>query len=245
MLIIIRIILIIITSIFICIFGLIYCLFRPRYPAHSAKFSHFFGKMTPILGIKIDLRLTQKEILSQNCIYIANHQNNYDLIIAANVVQPRTIAVGKSSLLFVPFLGWLYWLSGNIFINRNNPIHSYNLLLSIVKKIKEKNLSLWIFPEATRSRGRGLLPFKRSIFKIAIICQVPIVPICISDTNKIQLNRWNNGLVIVEILPPIRTNTLTIQQVNMLTDHCHNIIKNKVNQLNKEVHLKEKKVTKI
>lgn len=61
-----------------------------------------------------------------------------------------------------------------------------------------------MFPEGTRSRGRGLLPFKTGAFHAAIAAGVPIIPVCVSTTsNKINLNRLHNGLVIVEMLPPI------------------------------------------
>jgi 1-acyl-sn-glycerol-3-phosphate acyltransferase len=30
-----------------------------------------------------------------NAIYIANHQNNYDMVTASNIVQPPTVTVGK------------------------------------------------------------------------------------------------------------------------------------------------------
>ena len=62
-----------------------------------------------------------------------------------------------------------------------------------------------MFPEGTRSRGRGLLPFKTGAFHAAIAAGVQLFP-CVSNTsNKINLNRLNNGLVIVEMLPPVDT----------------------------------------
>lgn len=61
-----------------------------------------------------------------------------------------------------------------------------------------------MFPEGTRSRGRGLLPFKTGAFHAAIAAGVPVIPVCVSTTsNKIKLNRLNNGLAIVEMLPPV------------------------------------------
>ncbi len=38
-----------------------------------------------------------------------------------------------------------------------------------------------MFPEGTRSRGRGLLPLKTGAFRTAIQANVPIVPICASN----------------------------------------------------------------
>ena len=87
----------------------------------------------------------------------------------------------------------------------------------VVAQIQKRKISVWMFPEGTRSRGRGLLPFKTGAFHAAIAAGVPIIPVCVSNTsNKIKLNRWNNGLVIVEMLPIplISAITAKIRRVN-------------------------------
>ncbi len=67
-----------------------------------------------------------------------------------------------------------------------------------------KNAVRWNIPEGTRSRGRGLLRFKTGAFHAAIAAGVPIIPVCVSTTsNKINLHRLHNGLVIVEMLRQI------------------------------------------
>ncbi len=75
----------------------------------------------------------------------------------------------------------------------------------MVTNLKESDVSVWMFPEGTRSRGRGLLPFKTGAFHAAIGAGLPIIPIVCSSTGGVKLNRWNNGHVIVEMLPPIST----------------------------------------
>ena len=69
-------------------------------------------------------------------------------------------------------------------------------MTELARRINKDNLSIWMFPEGTRSRGRGLLPFKTGAFHAAIAAGVPIVPVVGSTThNKIDLNRWDNGKV--------------------------------------------------
>ncbi|AIN47545.1 1-acylglycerol-3-phosphate O-acyltransferase [Candidatus Palibaumannia cicadellinicola] len=233
---IVRAFLVVLFSIMICILGLIYCLFSPRNPRHVAAFGRWFGRMAPLFGIKIEVRFPQKVTLPQNCIYIANHQNYYDMVTAAYVVQPRTVTVGKKSLLWIPLFGPLYWLTGNLLIDRDNGTRAHKILSQIVDSMKKRNISIWIFPEGTRNRGRGLLPFKTGAFYTAIAAEVPIVPICVSNTtDKIKLNRWSNGIVIIEILPPIDTQDYSRKQVRGLTKYCREIMKNKIDELNAEV----------
>jgi 1-acyl-sn-glycerol-3-phosphate acyltransferase len=77
-------------------------------------------------------------------------------------------------------------------------------MLAAAERIRRDNLSVWMFPEGTRSYGRGLLPFKMGAFHIAMEAGVPLVPVCMSSTNgQFKLNRWNNGRVIVQLMAPV------------------------------------------
>ncbi|MBN8152394.1 1-acyl-sn-glycerol-3-phosphate acyltransferase, partial [Vibrio vulnificus] len=79
-------------------------------------------------------------------------------------------------------------------------------IAAVVEQFRSRRISFWMFPEGTRSRGRGLMPFKTGAFHAALAAGVPTIPICVSNTHdKVKLNRWNNGVVIVEMLPPIDT----------------------------------------
>lgn len=242
MLAVVRIILFLILSVGICVIGIILCLLNPFQLCYAAIFGRLFGCMTSIFGVKIEVRNSlEMGVLPRNCIYIANHQNNYDMIVATYVVQPRTITVGKRSLLWIPLFGQLYWLSGNILIDRNKGIRSYNALFRVVKMIKFYDISIWIFPEGTRNYGKGLLRFKTGAFRAAISEKIPIVPVCISNiaNNKIKLNRWSNGVVIIEVMPFIDTSQYRLHQVRWITEYCYKIMKMKLEELNVLVKLRE------
>ncbi|UYA58620.1 1-acylglycerol-3-phosphate O-acyltransferase [Pectobacterium colocasium] len=240
MLSILRFFIVVIFSILVCVFGLFYCLFSPRNPRHVATFGHLFGRLSTVFGLKVEMRIPEEAARYGNCIYIANHQNNYDMVTVSKAVQPRTVTVGKKSLLWIPFFGPLYWLTGNLLIDRENRAKAHGTIAQVVKHIKERNTSIWMFPEGTRSRGRGLLPFKTGAFHAAISAGVPIVPICVSTTsNKVKLNRWNNGLVIVEMLPPIDTRAYTKDQVRELAIHSHDVMAAKIAELDAEVAARE------
>lgn len=242
MLFIFRFILVVIYCILVCIFGSIYCLFSPRNPRHVATFGHLFGRLAPLLGVKVETRKPQDGQYDGNAIYIANHQNNYDMITASNIVQPSTVTVGKKSLVWIPFFGQLYWLTGNLLIDRNNRTKAHSTIAEIVKQFRKQDISIWMFPEGTRSRGRGLLPFKTGAFHAAIAAGVPIIPICVSETtNKIKLNRLKNGLVIVEMLPLVDTSQWTKDRVRDLAVYCRELMEKKIDALNKEVAEREAK----
>ncbi|MGL5148597.1 MAG: 1-acylglycerol-3-phosphate O-acyltransferase, partial [Plesiomonas shigelloides] len=58
--------------------------------------------------------------------------------------------------------------------------------------------------------------------------------------NKVNLNRWNNGHVIVEMLPPIDTTGYTRENVRELAALCHQMAADKIAQLNAEVAERER-----
>ncbi|MEJ5073476.1 1-acylglycerol-3-phosphate O-acyltransferase [Enterobacter ludwigii] len=240
MLLIFRAIIVVIYCILVCILGCVYCLFSPRNPKHVATFGHLFSRLAPVFGLKVERRLPEGYENFGNAIYIGNHQNNYDMVTAASIVIPPTVTVGKKSLLWVPFFGLLYWLTGNLLIDRNNRSKAHTTIAEVVNAFQKRKISFWMFPEGTRSRGRGLLPFKTGAFHAAIAAGVPIIPVCVSNTsNKINLNRINNGLVIVEMLPPIDTSGYGKDQVRELATHCREIMKAKIAELDLEVAERE------
>lgn len=241
MLLILRAIVVIIYSLLVSVFGCIYCLiFSPRNPRHVATFGRAYGRLSTVLGVKVELRRPEGAEHYGNAIYIANHQNNYDMITAAKIVQPTTVTVGKKSLLWIPFFGQLYWLSGNLLIDRDNSAKAHNTIAQLVDQFNKKRISFWMFPEGTRSRGRGLLPFKTGAFHAAIAAGVPIIPIVVSNTHdKIKLNRLKNGLVIVEMLPPVDIKAFENQSVRKLATHCRELMSAKLEELNAEVAERE------
>lgn len=231
-----RIIIITICCILICIIGSIYSLIRFKNPNNVALFAHWFARLHPLFGLNVEYRYPANAENFSRCIYIGNHQNNYDMVTISHMVMPRTVSVGKKSLIWIPFFGVLYWATGNIFIDRENRSKAHNTMTTLAKRIHQDNLSIWMFPEGTRSRGRGLLPFKTGAFYAAIEAGVPVVPVvCSSTHNQVNLNRWHNGKVICEMLPPIDSSQYSRETVRDFAKHCHDLMEQHIAKLDAEI----------
>lgn len=229
-----RIIIITILSIFICLIGTIYALIRLRHPSTVRVLSKAFASMHSLVGLKL-IRRTKPDF-AKPAIYIANHQNNYDMLTIASMVPYRTVSVGKKSLMWIPFFGLMYWATGNIFIHREKRSSAINTMNKVAEAIKDQQISIWMFPEGTRSRGRGLLPFKTGAFHTAIAAGVPIIPVVCSNLhNKVDLNRKNNGVVICEMLDPIDTSGYNRENLKELIAKSHQIMADKIAELDREV----------
>ncbi len=223
MLAVIRIILLGLLFIMSLVVGLVVCIARPFHRNNVCVMGHFYGFGYRILGVDMEVRTPDSvKQMDKPCVYIANHQNSYDLFTISNAIQPGTVSIGKKSLVWVPFFGQIYWLTGNILIDRKNSTKARGTINNAVEQIKERAINVWVFPEGTRSYGKGLLPFKTGAFHTALQAQVPVVPVCMNTTTgRIKLNRWNNGRLIVEIQEPDYTTTQdsTIQARDLAVKH--------------------------
>lgn len=229
-----RILAVLVAAITISVFGTLYALFRLRNPSCVGVIARWYSAMHPLVGIKLIRRLRPE--FDQPAIYIANHQNNYDMVTISSMVPPKTVTIGKKSLIWIPFFGLVYWATGNIFINREKRSAAIDTMTKVGKIIQERQISIWMFPEGTRSRGRGLLPFKTGAFHTAIAAGVPIVPIvCSTLHNKVDLNRLNNGTVICETLEPIDTSGYNRENLKELIEKCHSVMQTKIAELDAEI----------
>ena len=221
MLLLIRMALLLLLVVGVTLLGIVFCLLTLWSKNRVYYLGRVFAKVAPLFGITVEGRVAESARNIPQAVYVANHQNNFDLFTLAEVVPKGVVTVGKTSLRWIPFFGALYWASGNFLINRENRKQAIATIDQIVSSMKKTGLSIWMFPEGTRSRGRGWLPFKRGAFHAAVQAGVPVVPVVCSSTHgKIGLNRWNNGKVIVEMLPPIDTSGLHETDVIKLLKSC-------------------------
>ncbi len=235
MLAIIRVLLMTLAFVVICTISIFYCILRPFHRDNVFHTARFLGKIPKLLGVDVEVRIPESVKDIGPVVWIANHQNSYDLLIHSNAVLPSTVSVGKKSLKWIPFFGQMYWLTGNILIDRANSNKAMNTIELTADKIKRNKLSVWMFPEGTRSRGRGLLPLKTGAFRTAIQANVPVVPICASNQhNTIKLNRWDNGKIIIEFLDPIHLTQESRENLRSAVNDIHKLMYNKIEQLSNE-----------
>ncbi|MEZ8797071.1 1-acylglycerol-3-phosphate O-acyltransferase [Vibrio cyclitrophicus 1F53] len=230
---------IILATVFIIIttlFAFVYCLFSPKNPKHVYVFCRWFNQLQKIVGVKLVQRGLDNAPTSEKSVYISNHQSILDFVTDPGMLRPRTVSLGKRDLLYVPFFGLLYWITGNIMINREDKSKARDTIKQVAEAIHHRDLSVWVYPEGTRSKGRGLLPFKTGAFRMAIEAGVPITPMCTSTThNKIDLNRVNNGIVITEMLEPIDVSGYKLSDARELANRCHALMAEKIAELDAEV----------
>ena len=218
---------------------LIICVARPFHRDNVHIAGKLYGLMSKVMGMKVIVRKDPSVDETTPYVFIANHQNSYDVMTICKAALPGVVTIGKKSLKWIPIFGQIYWLSGNILIDRKNSGRARDTLDVAAKRITEKRASVWMFPEGTRSYGRGLLPFKQGAFRLAKATNEPIVMVTASDLHqKVKWNRWNNGVVIIDIAAPqAMTKDKSVKE---WMSHFHTQMEEKLQELDSQVAELEK-----
>lgn len=176
--------------------------------------------MRPPLGLKVRVEGRENLMARRPCVYVANHQSAYDVPVLAELHTPDAVVIGKKELTDIPLFGWLYEVTGNILIDRSNNAHAVGRLREAEVAIRERGVSVWIFPEGTRGKVPGqLLPFKKGAFYMAIATGVPLVPVVVGPVTEVfdlKAKLARPGTVRVRVLEPIPTSGLTDADVDQL-----------------------------
>ncbi|QDP02250.1 1-acylglycerol-3-phosphate O-acyltransferase [Thalassotalea sp. PS06] len=235
MLAILRILTLAISLILTSLASILMCIVRPFHRDNVYFPANIVGSLSPVIGVELDIRRPKEVEDLGSVVYVCNHQNSYDIFTVSKSLPKGTVSIGKKSLKWIPFFGQMYWFTGNILIDRANRSKAHNTIASAAQKIREKNISVWLFPEGTRSYGRGLLPFKTGAFHTAAQAGVPIVPVCVSNSHDlVDLNRWNNGKMIIEFLPPIHIHDTSKEGIRHIANNTHELMLAKINELSEE-----------
>ena len=177
------------------VLGVLLGVCRPFNPDNSRLCARLYALPAMwILRLRVKAQVDSLRNKSSSCVIIANHQSNYDLFVFGNVVPYRTVCIGKKSLKWVPLFGQLFWLAGNVLIDRGNAQKARRSMLTTTHTLQHEDTSIWVFVEGTRNLGEALLPFKKGAFQMAIAAGVPIVPVCVSTyVKQMKLNRWGDN----------------------------------------------------
>ncbi len=177
-----------------------------------------------ILGIKIVIENPKDLDSIKSSLLICNHQENLDIFVVSSVVPSGTVSLGKKSLVYIPFFGALYALTGNILIERGNKRKAYKSLEKARNFIKRTQGNIVIMPEGTRSRGRGLLPFKKGPFYTAIHSKIDIAPLIVSDYKHLNFKKIFSGTVYIRALAPILIKDFDESQIEALKDKSYQVM---------------------
>lgn len=113
---------------------------------------------------KMEFEGTEKYDPSRPTIFVCNHQSFLDIPLIFHLPW-KMKWVSKKSLTYIPVMGWLVWLTGQLTINRESKT-ALRKLDNLVQPLKDL-VPVMIFPEGTRTMDGKLKPFKNGAFLLS------------------------------------------------------------------------------
>src|SRR5690554_2820356 len=105
----------------ICLLALPGYILRPFNPDNNRLMGWVIARVgRMILGMERPVEGMENMPKDRPVVVIANHQYNDDLFLMGDLMPPRTVTVGKSTLVWIPGFGQVFWLGGNVVLNRAN-----------------------------------------------------------------------------------------------------------------------------
>lgn len=191
---------------------------RARDKSSKWIIKHAFKICLFISGVKLEVTGVENIPADTACLFVGNHNGFFD-ILASYVTIPNEVGfVAKKEMLRYPFFNWWMINIGCIFLDRTNIKQGLKTILKGIEQIK-RGVSIFVFPEGTRSKDGKMLPFKEGSMKMAEKAKCPIIPVAMTGTAAIfenQLPRIRKGVVTVDYGTPIIIDELNSEDKKFL-----------------------------
>jgi 1-acyl-sn-glycerol-3-phosphate acyltransferase len=176
-------------------------------------FGHVAGRsLLAICGARVDPAATAELEARKPAIFVSNHASIVDIFAGIWLAPYDTCGVAKKEVIWYPFFGLLYLVSGHLRLDRGNRSRAVGALRGIAEVMRRHRLGAWIWPEGTRARDGRLLPFKKGFAHLALATGLPIVPVVLEGAHHIWPRtrmRITPGRLGIRVLPSIPTTAWT------------------------------------
>lgn len=181
-------------------------------------FGHLVGRaILWVSGARVPEGLRAQMDPTFPAIYVSNHTSPTDIFLGIWLAPLGTCGVAKKEVVWYPFFGQLYAISGHLRLDRANRENAVEAMRSTAEVVKAHRLGIWIWPEGTRSRDGRLLAFKKGFAHLALATRLPIVPVVVTGAHQ----NWKKGTlqivgadIGVQVLPPIPTLDWTLENLD-------------------------------
>ena len=138
-------------------------------------------------------------------ILMSNHQSNFDILSLLAAMPRRIYWIAKKELFDIPIFGPSMRRGGYIPLDRSDGRKALKSMENAATIIRQGS-SVVMFPEGTRSRDGRLLPFKRGGFMLAVRAGVPVIPVTINGSGRVNpggVIRLYSGNISITLHPQI------------------------------------------
>ena len=184
-------------------------------------FQHKWGAaVLGIVGARVTVVGADKICAADNYVLAANHGSLMDICVLFGWLPMPFKFLAKRELLNVPFIGWYLRRDGHLTVDRKSLRSSIESTNECARLIREKRLSVLIFPEGTRSPDGELQHFRDGAAYLAIQSGVPVLPVGIVgayDVLPARSSWFMPGRIELRFGDPITVEGLTARDRGGLT----------------------------
>jgi 1-acyl-sn-glycerol-3-phosphate acyltransferase len=175
-----------------------------------------------IAGVRVTIEGLEKIDLRGSYVICSNHLSYMDTPTVLGSIPANFRFLAKKGLFQIPFLGTHLKQAGHIPVPREDPRAAVKTMTMAAQAIRERSISMLIFPEGGRSADGLLQPFKEGGAYIAVKAQAPLLPIALIGTRAVMamgspvFHPFRR--VTLRIGDPISTAGLTLRDREQLTN---------------------------
>ena len=135
-------------------------------------------------GARVRVYGTEHLRAGASYVFLSTHQSYMDIPVMLGYLPAQLRIAAKREVFMIPFLGWHMTRAGHISINRAASAEAVASLRKAAGEVRE-GVSVFLYPEGTRSRDGALQPFKKGGFKFAMQTGLPVVPVTIKGSRQV------------------------------------------------------------
>lgn len=171
-------------------------------------------------GVRVRVLHSERFSTGRSFVIAPNHESFYDIPVLFSVLPMPLRFLAKRNLFRIPILGWSMAAAGFVAVDREDRSHSFATVEAALSLL-EGGRSLIVFPEETRTLTGELLPFKSGAALLAMRSGLPLLPLGIAGTFRIQRRGGfaiARSVVVVAVGEPIEVAGRSPQSRAALTE---------------------------
>ena len=136
-------------------------------------------------GVSVRVLHPERLVRDRSFVIASNHESFYDIPVLFALLPMPVRFLAKRNLFRHPVLGWAMAAAGFVPVDRGERGRTAATIEKSLRRLDDGS-SLIVFPEETRTRTGDLLPFKTGAALLAIRAGLPVLPLGIGGTFRIQ-----------------------------------------------------------
>ena len=137
-----------------------------------------------ICGIRVKVEGASNIPPGGSFVLVANHRSYMDSPIVIPFINLQFRFFAKSSVFYWPMIGYHLKQAGHLPVHYDNPGKSLRSMSDAARVMRQKGISVLLFPEAGRTTGE-LEAFKDGAAYVAIKAGAPVIPMGIIGADKV------------------------------------------------------------